>query len=166
MDGDQPRNNDGTWTDCGDGLHYLYGQELPTIASLARGHRVDGCDYTTASGVLITVPIATAAPRKVLFASGKTGEPATDFALRAFELFDRLQAMESGGETVLLSDPKIIKLIADALAHVYYVTPELLDELGWITTADIDPLICALMGIDQKKAETLAGDTSPLPAGA
>lgn len=160
--GDQPSGGTPGWEPCADGLFYLPGRPMPEQATLGREHRVDGIDYTTSQGVTLTIPIAAAAPRKLLFSTGKSGAPAAGFAQRAFALFDRLGAEEK----VSPVSPDVLSLVADAIGHVYYVTPEMLDELGWLTSADIDPIICCLMGSDPKKAVDPAGASSPSPAGA
>lgn len=160
--GEAPPLNAIGWVDCSDGLFYLPGHRMPSQSELGRPHKVDGIDYTTSTGVTLTVPIATSSPRKVLFSAGKPGDPATDFARRAFKLFDRIEAKEKVG----LYDPELLALVSDSIGFVYYTTPEMLDELGWITSADLDPIIMCLMGSDPKKAQEPAGASSPSPAGA
>lgn len=147
LDGDQP--SEGEWITCPDGLLYLNGQSLPPIATLARQHNVQGVDYTTSKGCMLTIPVASAAPRRVLFGAKKTGSVDDKFALDAFALFDRLEKKDF----VALDDPSIVQLVADAINHVYYMTPEMLDEYGIITTADIDPILMCLMGVDPKKVD-------------
>lgn len=149
------------WIDCGDGLRYLTGQPMPTQAELVRDHNVRGIDYLTSRGITLTVPVATASPRKISFASKKALGYATDFAELAFRVFDRIS--DEKGLSPL--DPDVLKVVADAIGHVYRTTPEILDELGWITSADIDPIICCIFGSDPK-ASNPAGGSSPLPAGA
>jgi hypothetical protein len=150
------------WVECADGLLYLPGRKMPEQADLVRGHRVDGIDYVTSTGVTLTIPVAAASPRKLLFSSGKTGDPASDWAKRAFDLFDRLRS----SERVSATDPAIIALVCDAIGHVYATTPEMLDELGWLTSADLDPILVCMMGADPKKAVQPAGDSLPSPVGA
>jgi hypothetical protein len=52
-----------------------------------------------------------------------------------------------------LDSPETLQLIVDAIAHVYYLTAEMLDEYDIITSADIDPIIVCLMGVDPKKVD-------------
>lgn len=158
--GDAPALNATGWVECSDGLFYLPGHKMPHQSELGRPHKTEGIDYTTSTGVTITIPIATAAPRKVMFSTGKPGEAATDFARRAFRLFDRISAKES----VQLFDPELLGLVSDAIGWVYYTTPEMLDELGWITSADLDPIVICLMGSDPKKTPENAAASLPSPA--
>jgi len=158
---DCPQPGTTGWEECADGLLYLRGVKMPEQGALVRPHRVDGIDYTTAAGATITIPSAFAAPRKLLFSTAKVGDPASDWAQRAFALFDQLASKEH----VSAFSTEVLSLIADAIGHVYYVTPEILDELGWITSADIDPILVCMMGLDPKKAHQPAGATSPSPVG-
>lgn len=158
----QPAPNSEGWYECADGLFYLPGRALPAQSDLVRPHSVNGVDYETSRGVTITIPIASSAPRKLLFSKGRAGDPSEEWANRAFALFDKLVQKEF----IAVVDPQVLSLVCDAIGHVYYTTPELLDELGWITSADIDPILVCLMGQDPKKALQPAGDTSPSPAGA
>lgn len=149
------------WLTCSDGLRYLTGQALPSQTSLVREHNVKGIDYTTSQGITLTIPVALASPRMISFSSKKALGFSTDFATMAFKIYDRLT--DENGLNLL--DHQVLKLIADAIAHVYRVTPEILDELGWISSADIDPILCCVFGSDPK-ALNPAGGSSPLPAGA
>ena len=156
---DPPTTECSGWVKCSDGLWYLPGLAMPPQTDLVREHRVDGIDYATSRGVTLTIPIASAAPRKLLFSTLSIGDPATDFATRCFALFERISKDEQ------IPVHELLGVIADAIGQVYFLTPEMLDEAGWITSADVDQIVCCLMGVSQKKAQP-AGDTSPSPAGA
>lgn len=156
---EQPAHDDIGWYESAGGLWYLPGLKMPEQIELVREHRVTGIDYVTSTGATITVPVAASSPRKLLFSSARLGDPAADWAVRAFDLFDRLRS----DEKVSPLEPAVLSLISDALGSVYYVTPEILDELGWITSADIDPLLICMMGTDPKKAHLVGGDSSPSP---
>lgn len=158
--GDQPPAGEPGWIAC-DGVWYLPGRPMPAQIDLTRSHRVNGIDYTTSRGITLTIPIAAASPRKLLFSAKKVGEASEEFAQKAFALFDRLGAEEK----ISATSPDIIELVIDAIRHVYDVTPEMLDELGWITSSDLDPIIVCLMGSDPKAADP-AGGSLPSPAGA
>jgi len=148
LDGDYP-NLEGEWVEAGNGLLYKRGDPMPSLATLARQHNVAGVDYTTSRGVLLTIPIASASPRKILFGAKKIDSPACKFAQDAFALFAKLEKKEFVG----LDSPETLQLVVDAIAHVYYLTAEMLDEYDLITSADIDPIIVCLMGIDPKKVD-------------
>ena len=144
--GDQPEANADGWVEQADGLFYLPGRKLPAQVDLVRDHGVRGTDYVTSTGVTLTIPIAALSARKISFSSGQANDYATVFARKAFALFDKL----ASDTPVMADDPDLFALICEAVMQVYYVTPELLDELQWITTADVDPIVVCLMGASPK----------------
>ena len=158
--GEQPPADSQGWIEVADGMRYLPGRALPDQLDLVRPNSVSGIDYQTSTGATITIPIASAAPRRLLFSRGLAGDHAEGWATRAFALFDKLLVKDF----VSVTDPEVLSLICDAVGSVYFTTPELLDELGWITSADIDPILVCLMGQDPKKTTPPVGDTSRLPA--
>lgn len=159
--GEQPSYNSPGWTDCGDGMWYLPGRPLPAQVDLVRERKVDGIEYVTSAGVTLTIPIASAAPRQILFSAKKAGDHSGRFALNAFALFDKLQT----GEIASVFDPAVIDVIMQALSEVYYLTPELLDELKWINSSDVDGILMCIMGANPKD-QTPAGGSLPSPVGA
>lgn len=156
-----PENGRGTWRICPDGLHYWSPRVPPNPESLARRNCPRGIDVLMSTGVLLTIPLAVAAPRKVSLSLCTADEPASEFGVLAYRVFERLAAKEPVGVT----DRDVLRLVTLALEAAYRVTPELVDDLGWITTADIDPILCAILGSDPK-ASNPAGGSSPSPAGA
>lgn len=159
----QPEPPAGAWTTSPDGLLYAPPATLPTQAELAKAHGPRGIDVTLASGVVVTMPLASLAPRKLSLTRATTGEYADAYGRLAYQVREKLTAAGAGGIDIL--DPDVITLVATGLGLAYRVTPELLDDLGWLSDVDIDPLLCALMGSDPK---AFAGDATPSrsPAGA
>ncbi|HEV8176273.1 MAG TPA: hypothetical protein VGP44_01150 [Gemmatimonadales bacterium] len=156
------------WRKCADGLWYCRPAVLPDQSILAKRNCPQGIDVTLATGLLLTIPLATAAPRAVCFSSGSLGDPSSEFGRVADAVYDRMaNGKDDAGKAkgLPLLDPQVLRLVTLALMAAYRVTPELLDDLGWITSADIDPILCAIMGTDPKAFEP-AGVSSPLPAGA
>jgi hypothetical protein len=149
------------WRQCADGLLYAR-RGMPKQTELAKRNTSPGIDITLSTGVYLTVPIAAAAPRKVLFGSGDLGEPVTEYAKRALALFER---MSDPKNKISILDPESLMVVTLAVQAAYRVTTELLDDLGWITSADIDPILCAAMGSDPKALEA-ADVPSSSPAAA
>ncbi len=151
----------GEWRECHDGLRYRRPPVMPTQASLARSSCPRGIDVLMSTGVQLTIPLALAAPRKLSFARQTTDEPATEFGRIAHKLGERLRALpENGG--IPNTDPEVLHTVTQALMTAYRVTPELLDDLEWITSADLEPIVCAIMGSDPK-AFAPEPSTSPSP---
>ncbi len=136
---------------CGDGLVYFPSKEPISQDDLCKRSCPPGIDYLTTRNVNITVPLASAAPRFVTFGAPGIGTPANEFAQLAYQVFDALS------ENITITDPRVIRLIGLAVRQAYRVTDELLDDLRWITSADIDPILCCIMGSDPKALPGEAG---------
>ena len=149
------------WRKCHDGLWYLPPSELPDQAMLARERCPKGIDLTSSTGITLTIPLAAAAPRAIDLATGELGEAVAPYAREAYALFDRID----NGETVTLTDPQVRRVVLLALQACYRLTPELLADLGWITTDDLDPILSAILGSHPKASGDAAG-TSPSSPGA
>ncbi len=154
------------WRPCSDGLLYLRPDPIPDQMSLARARRANSFDLTTSRGITLSIPLAASAPRLVSFSAGTLGDPADDFGGAAFAVFDRLAEMRKDPAKVVTgTDPEVLRLVLLALQQTYRVTAELLDDLRWISSADIEPIILAIMGQSPKALEA-AGAQSPSPAAA
>ncbi len=155
------------WRKCADGLWYCRGPVLPNQELLAKRSCPAGIDVMLASGIMLTVPLATAAPRAISFCDGTLGQPVTEFGRCADTVFDRMTNTKDATGKIKglpLLDTGVLRLVTLAIMAAYRVTPELLDDLQWITSSDIDSILCAIMGTDPKALEP-AGSSLPLPAG-
>lgn len=160
-DCDRPDPADLTWRTCPDGLRYGSPAVLPDISDLAKINAPPGIDVVLVNGMQVTIPVAMLEPRKIDFSTGKATEPATDFGRRAFAIQHRLAELpkDTGIPT---TDPEVLHVIGLAFMQEYRLPPELLSDLGWITTVDVDPVLCAIMGADPK-ASAPAPIASPSP---
>jgi hypothetical protein len=105
-----------------------------------------GIDLQLSSGIYLTIPLAVYSPQVVDLFSGQITGAATPFGVEAFALFDRMAAEPS----IPLTDKQVLRVIALALMARYRLTPELLQDLRWVTTADIDPILSAILGTHPK----------------
>lgn len=147
----QPEPTPEAWREIPDGLWYAPPALLPTQAELARPNCPGGIDVPLICGRVVTMPLATLAPRKLRLTTGTAGEPADEYGRLAYAVRDRLAAAGKAGLPVL--DPDLLRLLTAGLQLAYRVTPELLDDLEWLSTGDIDPLLCAALGHDPKASE-------------
>ncbi len=143
---------------CSDGLAYLPARAMPSQEALAKANGLPGMDYATSRGVTLTVPYAACSAREISFATTGFGEPSDEFAKLSAIVWE-------ARESITLSDPRLICLVMLAVAQNYRVTAELLDDLRWLTSRDVEPVFLCMMGIDPK-AIAAAGTTSPSPASA
>jgi hypothetical protein len=148
------------WRACPDGLWYGSGGGLPSQASLAREAAPPGVDLVLGGGTTLTIPLAVAAPRLIDFGAGGIGEPATELGRLAYRIYDRLTAEQGIG----LADPDLHRLVLLAVQASYRVTEELLTDLGWISTVDLDPIVCAIFGTHPKASAGGAGNSPSPPA--
>lgn len=126
-----------------EGLLYYRPKQLPEQSDLAlpRSNDMD-CDVRLSSGVYLTVPCCLAAPRKLSLSTGQLGDYADEFGKLGYEIFDRI----SSKEPIALLDPDVLRLVYLGLASRYRLTPELLDDLEWVSVDDIDMLITYFLG--------------------
>lgn len=139
----------GTPRACADGLVYFPSRLPLRQEDLAKRNAPAGIDYTTTTGVTLTIPLAAAAPRFLGFEDGAdaVGEAFGEFARLAERFFDRLSTEK---KHIPWSDADLRRLILLAIGQCYRVTAEPLGELRWITTADVEPVLMAMMGSDPK----------------
>ena len=142
----KPDHRPGKWRALPDGRHYLPPDRLPSPGELWRESGPSGIEVQLASGLWLTIPLAVYAPQVVDLFTGQITGPATAFGVEAFALFDRLAADPS----IPLTDPQVLRVVALALMARYRLTPELMADLRWVTTADIDPILAAVMGSHPK----------------
>lgn len=142
-----------------DGLFYFPPKDLATLtpSSLAKADHRPDTTVVLSSGVTLSIPLATRGARRRRFASDRAvGEYVEEFATTAFRLYDRVVS----GEKPLESDADLCRVLYLAIATRYRVVEEVLDDLGWLTTADDGIVIGAVFGSDPK-ADAAAGGTSP-----
>ncbi len=130
-----------------DGLVYFPGDKL-SQTEIGKTNYIEGAEYTTSLGITLTIPFAARAAVEVSFSSLSLGSASDDFAKIAEDIWaDR--------QTIKLNDKRLLRLIYLALAQNYRITQEMLDDLRWLTSKDIDPVYCCIMGLDPK---VLAGE--------
>ncbi len=143
---------------CFDGLLYFASKQPIKQIDIGRKDYIPGIEYTTSKGTNLTIPYAGSAATEISFSDMTLGAPADEFASLANMIWERR-------DKVMVGDPELIRLVYLAIAQNYRVTQEMLDGFKWITSKDIDPIYCCLMGLDPKALADEAG-TSPLPASA
>lgn len=153
----QPAPHTTGWRECFDGLMYLPPATLPgTIDLLRPERRMRFIDVLTSRGVLLSIPVASAAAREVDFSAKKFGVPSDDFGKCAYAFFDRLSDTKAASQPKL-GDADTLRLVMLAVQQFYRVTEELLNDLGWISSLDIDPIISAIMGATDSKTKAADG---------
>jgi hypothetical protein len=152
----QPEPAPEQWRQCQDGLWYARAPRLATQEQLAKPNMPPAIDVQLASGRTISVPMALVAPRKLRFGAQTVGDYATEFGQLAHQLHSAILA----GTDMPQTHPLILGTMLRALELAYRVTDEILDDLEWLTDADVDPIICAVMGLDPK-ADAHAKTSSP-----
>ncbi len=141
-DGACPLASLGKFRKCFDGLVYFPGT-TPKQIDIGKRDYIEGIEYTTSLGVTLTIPLAAHAAVEVSFSSLDLGGPSDEFAKMAEEIW-------ANKENILIRDPRLLRLVFLAIAQNYRITQELLDDLRWLTSKDIDPIYCCIMGLDPK----------------
>ncbi len=142
---------------CKDGLIYFGYKDMPDQSVLARESIPNSFSVTLASGRVISVPMAIAAPRFMSFDGMSQDEHATDFGKEAFRIWGNIAQKQ------FPSDADSRKLVFLAINQNYKVTEESLTQLNWITDVDIVPIMLAVSGRDPKLVAA-EKDTSNLSA--
>lgn len=141
------------------GLHYLAPKNMPNLYDLAKPSPGQGVVVQLACGVAVEIPVAVVRYRQLrLSASAKNrvGDPVTEYGRLSVALLDR--AKVEGG--IPHDDPELHRLLILAFSQRYRVTSEMLDDLGIISTEDVEPLLGAIWCGDPK-AGALASDGTP-----
>lgn len=143
---------------CDDGLTYFRPAIMPTAMDLAKALRsADEIDVDLVCGVRVSILLAISAPRRLSFTSGPAiGDPLTEYGLLARDIQRRL-AEAPEDQPITVADVGVRRLLFLAIAQRYRVTEELLNDLGWLSTADVDPLLCAIWGSDPKACAAATG---------
>ncbi len=143
---------------CSDGLTYYRPSPLPSPMDLAKTlHSSDEIDVDLVSGVRVSILLARSSPRRLRFTGDSSiGEPLTEYGRLARVVSERL-AEADADHPITTDDADVRRLLLLAIAQRYRVTEELLDDVGWISTADVDPVICAIMGSDPKAFAAATG---------
>ena len=135
-------------------LTYFAPDPLPSQKELAKASPYPSAVVTTHRGIQLSIPLAVGAPRMVSFTGNELTGFSGDFAEMAFAVNAMIDNIADEDEDIALLDDRLIELVGRSIQENYAVTPELLDDLGWITSIDIIPIYRAIMGAD------------PLPLGA
>lgn len=131
-----------------DGLWYYSPETLPTQRQLAKEHRYPKYDYLTNTGYTISIPLAVGGPRLMDFTTCTLGDFADDFAQKSKEL--EAVILDDDADDVMIDDPRVVSLVLKAIEQTYRVTAELLSELQWVTSLDIEPIYEITRGIYPK----------------
>lgn len=131
-----------------------------TQRMLAKEHRLPMFDYVTRSGVQLSIPLAVGGAQIVDFTNLQFGGYADEFPRLAMEI--EQQFLDEEKENPTINDPKILRLIIKALEQCYKVTPDLLSDLQWIDSHDVEPIFNIIMGIHEKypSADEIMSDSS------
>lgn len=158
--GSKPRAFDslGDGEACEDGMVYYRPDPLPGAMDLAKSkHSEDEIDVDLECGVRLSILLAISAPRRLRFTGGAAiGDPLSEYGLLARDVQRRL-AEAPADQPLTVADAGVRRLLFLAVAQRYRVTEELLNDLGWLSTADVDPLLCAIWGSDPKAFAAATG---------
>lgn len=125
-------------------LYYFPCKKLPDIEEVAKENIAhETKDYTTSMGVTLSIPLYRSIPR-VLNSRSIVGKAVGVFAKRCESLFQKLS------EGKQAEDKELILFVYAAIQECYSVTDDLLDDLQWVTTKDIDPILERVLGLDPK----------------
>ena len=134
------------------GALYYSPRELPSQEDLAKGsaNSMDA-SVTLSNGMLVTVACALAAPRHIDFALNTVGNYSDDFGIQATQLYEKM----ASDDAVTITDPLVLNVMFLGLAQRYRLTKELLNDLQWVCTDDVDPIVSAVMyGNSDPKSES------------
>ena len=135
--------SDGEELECG--LVYFAPDNI-TQADIAKRAPYPSIDVVTHKGFNLSIPLAVAGPRMVSFTGCELGGFADEFPEAAARLDARIESMEDEDGSDF--DTDLINLVSLAMQQTYSVTPELLNDLGWITSNDLIPIYRAIVGAD------------------
>lgn len=154
-----PRVDDlGEAVACPDGLMYYRPKVMPAQADLAKPSRSEWeIDVDLANGMRLTVLLAASEPRRLRFVGpDAVGDALTEYGQLARRVQRRL-AESTPDAPITAADADVRRLLVLAVGQRYRVTDDLLDDLGWISTADVDPLLQAIQGADPKACAAATG---------
>lgn len=149
-----------------DGLVYYPSSEAPTKEDLIRPeqHRLPGTWVNLTSGDALYVALATATPRElVLRATGgiARGKYQNEFGHLAHDLYDPFQSDDG----IAFDDPRLARILQLMLQQSYFVTEEMAEDLPWLSTADVVPILHCILGVNPKaSAAAPAGSASADPS--
>lgn len=155
----------GASRDTSDGLVFYPSREEPTKIDLIRPeqHRLNGTWVQLSSGDSIFIALATETPRQMVLRAGggiAFGKYQNEYGLLGHELFEPF--FSPGG--ISYTDNRLGRLIFLATQQSYYVTEDMAEDLPWYSTADVVPIVHAIMGVDPKAfAAAPAGSALPAP---
>jgi hypothetical protein len=125
------------------GLIYFAPDKI-SQADLAKRSPYPAINVIMHKGFNLSIPLAVAGPRSISFTGCEIGGFTDDFPEAAAKLNACVENLEDEEDL----DPQLINLAMLAIQQTYSVTPELLEDLGWITTIDLVPIFRAVIGVD------------------
>ena len=131
------------------GLRYLAPRSMPTLYDLAKPTPGSGVVVPLACGLIAEIPVAVVRYRQLrLSASAKDrmGDPVTEYGRLSVQLLDRAKREEGLSH----ESPDLHRLLVLAFSQRYYVTAEMLDDLGILSSDDVEPLLGAIWCGDPK----------------
>ena len=122
------------------GLHYLAPKCMPTLYDLAKPTIGSGVVMQFACGIAAEIPVAVVRFRQLRLSASvrdRVGDPVTEYGRLSVSLLDRAK-VERG---IPHDDHDLHRLLVLALSQRYRVTAEILDDLGIISTEDVEPML-------------------------
>ena len=122
------------------GLHYMAPKVMPTLYDLAKPDIGSGVVIQLSCGVAAEIPVAVVRFRQLRLSASardRVGDPVTEYGRLSVSLLDR--AKVEGG--IPHDDHDLHRLLVLALSQRYRVTAEILDDLGIISTEDVEPML-------------------------
>lgn len=148
-----------------DGLVYYPSRVVPTHEDLIRPeqHRPTGTWIQLTSGQELYVALAVATPREMILRAGggiAFGKYQNEYGLLGHELWEPFWA--PGG--INPEDPRLARILFLAIQQSYFVTEESFEDLPWLSTRDVVPMMHAIQGVNPKaSAAAPAGSASAAP---
>jgi hypothetical protein len=155
----------GTTRETHDGLVYYPSLEAPTKEDLIRPeqHRPTGTWLQLTSGHELFVALAIATPREMVLRAGggiAFGKYQNEYGILGHELWEPF----CGGQGIDPTDPRLARLLFLSIQQSYYVTEEMVEDLPWLSSSDIRPMVHAIQGVNPKaSAAAPAGSASADP---
>lgn len=148
---------------CDTGLLYFAPNPIPTQKELGKSSPYPSVDILTHSGRQLSIPLAVGAPRLVSFTGYELGDFVDDFPAAAGRIESIIQNARDDDEDLQIDNKELLDLVCLALQQTYSVTPDLLNDLGWITSVDIIPIVQAVLGADPKASggDNVTSNLSP-----
>ena len=131
---------------------------MPTLYDLAKPDIGSGVVIQLSCGVAAEIPVAVVRFRQLRLSASardRVGDPVTEYGRLSVSLLDR--AKVEGG--IPHDDHDLHRLLVLALSQRYRVTAEILDDLGIISTEDVEPMLGIIWCGDPKAGAPASGGT-------